>query len=344
MTRDVTPHTGTDAATLTSSGWRRRGIGRLRVVRGDLAATWGVLLTFALVFVFFSLDIPGVFFQAANLASISNAALIDALIAAGLTVPLVMGDFDLSVGGMASLSSALCVVLMALHGWSTGTAIVVALLVAVAIGVLNGILVAVLNASAFIITLAMGSVLTGIEFLLTKQQTVNTGLPTSFTDIGSASVAQVIAPVFVVAVIVAVVGLVMSHTVAGREVYAVGANREAARLAGVQVVRRRLIGFTVSAGLAGLAGIFISATLGDSSPSSGAPYLLPAFAAAFLGSVLFPSRRFSVVGAAIAAWLLQMVATGLVEENLEAWTINVFNGAVLILAVLTALKTRRFAR
>jgi ribose transport system permease protein len=84
----------------------------------------------------------------------------------------------------------------------------------------------------------------------------------------------------------------------------------------------------------------MSAISGNYSPSQGAAYLLPAFAAAFLGSALFPARRFSVVGAAAAALLLQMVATGLVLLQLEAWTINVFNGVVLAAAILMARRAR----
>jgi ribose transport system permease protein len=296
------------------------------------------------VFIFFSVDLPGVFFRGENHASICNSAVVEALIAAGLTIPLVMGDFDLSVGSMASVSGALAVILMAQDGWSVVPAIIAGLALCVVFGIVNGILVAVFNASAFIMTLAMASVITGVEYLLTKQETIVSGIPKGFADIGSASVGGVIAPVFVVVGIVLVAGLIMSHTIAGREVYAAVANREAARLVGVRITRLRMVAFVISALLAGLAGIFISAILSDTTPNAGSSYLLPAFAAAFLGSVLFPSRRFSVVGAAIAAWLLQMGATGLVEENFAAWTISVFDGGVLILAVLTALKTRRFAR
>jgi ribose transport system permease protein len=126
-------------------------------------------------------------------------------------------------------------------------------------------------------------------------------------------------------------------------VRAVGSNPAASRLLGLPVTRLRIIALMLSGGCAALAGIFIVATAGNSFPNAGEPHLLPAFAAAFLGSTLFPARRFSLIGSWAAAWLLEMVATGLVELNLQSWTINVFDGLVLIVAIVTAMQVRRRA-
>jgi ribose transport system permease protein len=301
---------------------------------------YGVLVTFAVVFAFFAVDVPGTFLTGQNLANITNAAAVDGLLAVGITVPLVIGDFDLSVGSGASLGGALAIVLMANHGWAPLPAVATALALGLAVGVANGLVIGVLGASSFIITLAMGSVLTGIEFLLTKQQTIIIGIPQSFVSFGSHTIVGVELPVYITVALTVVLALAMSQTPAGRYVRAVGSNQAASRLLGLPVTRLRIAGLVISAGCAALAGVFIVATAGNSFPNAGEPHLLPAFAAAFLGSTLFPSRQFSLVGSWISAWLLGMVATGLVELNLQSWTIDVFDGLVLIVAIVTAIQVR----
>ncbi|MBS1860281.1 MAG: ABC transporter permease [Actinobacteria bacterium] len=304
---------------------------------------YGVLLTFAAVFAFFVIDIPGVFLTGTNMANITDAAAVDGLLAVGITLPLIIGDFDLSIGAGASLSGAVAIVLMSQHGWSPVMAVIAALLLAVAVGLANGGIIAGLGASSFIITLAMGSVLVGIQFLLTKQETIILGIPASFTDFGTKTIGGVELPAYITLAVTLGLAFLVAQTPVGRYVRAVGANPDAARFLGLPVVRLRIAALVTSAICAALAGIFIVAVAGNSFPNAGEPHLLPAFAAAFLGSTLFPSRQFSLIGAVISAWLLEMVATGLVELNLSSWTTYVFNGLVLIVAIVAALKGRRAA-
>jgi ribose transport system permease protein len=307
---------------------------------GVVLASYGVLITFALVFLTFSVLRPDTFPTSSNMASILSFAVIQAAVAVGLTIPLIMNDFDLSVSSSASLGGAIVVVLTAMHDVPTPVAIALALAAGALIGVLNGVLIAVFDASSLIITLATGSVLTGAEYLMTGQKAIFTDVPESFTTLGSTSVQGVTLPVFFIALVVALLWMLTTKTTFGRYIYAVGANPDAARIVGLPVKWLRILGLVGSGMLAVTAGIVMSAIAGSYSPNQGSAYLLPAFAAAFLGSALFPARRFSVVGAAVAALLLQMVATGLVLLQLEAWTINVFNGVVLAAAILMARRAR----
>lgn len=331
------------AATSAASPEDSSGSPRLNRPRANVGAlsSYGVLLTFAAVFAFFAIDMPSVFLTGRNMADILDTAAVPALIAVGLTIPLVIGDFDLSVGSAASLAGALTIVVMAKHGWAPVPAAIVALCVGLLVGLLNGLIIAVLGASSFIITLAMGSVLTGVEFLLTNQQTIIIGIPKSFVDFGTAAVGGVQVPVFIVLGIAIILAFALSQTPFGRYVRAVGANRSAATFLGLPVRRLRVSALVISGVCAALAGVFIVSVAGNSFPNAGEPNLLPAFAAAFLGSTLFPSRRFSLIGTWAAAWLLEMVATGLVELNLASWTIYVFNGLVLMIAIVAALHGRR---
>lgn len=303
-------------------------------------SVYAVLFTFVVIFAFFSIERPTVFPTWDNTVAILNASSVTMLIAAGLTPALIVNDFDLSVASMASLGSALVVVLTAQHGLSTPLAILLVLLVAMIVGCINGALVVIHEGSSFILTLAVGSALTGLEFLLTGQKTIFTGIPHSLTDLGAQGIQSIVLPVLIAAVLAIALSAAVATTIFGRQLYAVGANARAANVIGIRVARVKVTCMCISALLAALAGIFISATTSNSYPSAGAPYLLPAFAAAFLGSTLFASRRFTPLGSALAAILLQAVSTGLVEMNYSSWTINAFDGLVLILAV-TAAKSRR---
>jgi ribose transport system permease protein len=245
---------------------------------------------------------------------------------------------------MASLAGAMSVVLMSMHGVGVAPAIALSLVVAVVVGLVNGFLVAVLNLSSFITTLAMGSILTGIEFKFTDQHTIVDNIPSGFLNLGSPKTGGLIGPFFLLLVVCVLGGLVLSASRVGRNMYAIGANPEAARLAGVPVRWMRVGGFVIAAVLAAVAGIVITAVAGSSFPNAASSQLLPAFAAAFLGSVLFPSRRFSVVAAVLAAFLLQMVSTGLVQAAYPFWTTYIFNGVVLVAAMLTALNLREIRR
>ena len=315
----------------------QRAGGAARV--GPTLMTFGVLATFVICFAVFAIAESSVFLTGSNMAGIANVAAIDALIAVGVTVPLIMRDFDLSVAAAASLGSALVVVLISENAWNLWAAITVVLMIGALIGLVNGVIVARLGASSFIATLAMGSVLTGVQYLLTDQKTVVGNLPLAFTDLGGVLAVGLVVPVFAAVAVAGVVAVALTQTAFGRYVHAIGSNPEAAAIVGLRVTRVRILGFVVAGMCAVLAGVFISTVSGNSFPDAGQSHLLPAFAAAFLGATLFPSRRFSALGAAGAAWLLQMIATGLVDLNLASWTINVFNGVVLIAAILTARRT-----
>ena len=234
MSPDVRQGSGTDStarlsspspSSLAADGSQRRA--RLAPLRA--LASYAVLLTFATIFVFFSTQRPDVFPTGDNAVAILNASAITMLIAAGLTPALIVNDFDLSVASMASLASALVVVLTAQHAVPTPIAILVVLAVALVIGLGNGLLVVAHPGSSFIATLAVGSALTGVEFFLTDQETIFTGIPPSLTDLGLLGVGGVVIPVLLAGVLGIALTLLISVTVFGRRVRAVGANARASQ-------------------------------------------------------------------------------------------------------------------
>jgi ribose transport system permease protein len=251
-----------------------------------------------------------------------------------------MGDFDLSISGVVAFVGSLVVVLQALHNWDFQIAILFGLIVAIAIGLLNGFLIARLGGSSFVITLALGSVYSGLVLWVTGSETIYSGLKPGFLSLGQDSLFGIRLPIIYAAVIAVVLFVVTERTVLGRKFYAVGENSTAAYLTGMPVRRLRTYGLVISALAAGFGGMVLFAQAGSTYSNAGSPFLLAGFSAAFLGAALRSNGRFSVLGSAVSVVLVQAVATGLTIVSLPAWTINVFEGSILAVAILLAPQVR----
>ena len=321
---------GPDEAAGRPASARRSG----RETAEMILAKYGVLIAFVVMIVVFSLARSGSFPTWENAKSILTAAAPMFVIAGGLTVILVMQDFDLSFGAMIGLAAGAAVALMANDGWSWPMALIAALLFGIAAGAVNGFLVSYLGGPSFIITLAMGTVLTGVEFALTDQKTIFSGVAQGYTDIGQNSFLGLNNMVWIAAVIAVILWALLDRTEVGRYMYAIGGNPEAARLAGIRTRFLRLLGFVVVGLAAAVVGVLISSQSGAYSPSPGLSFLLPAFAAAFLGSAVFRPGEFNIPGTVIGVLFLGVIQTGLTMLNLETYVINLVQGGVLISAVL----------
>lgn len=300
----------------------------------NFLARYGVLVAFVVVVIVFSIAKPDTFPTWENVKNILTAAAPALIIAGGLTVPLVMQDFDLSFGAMASLAGGAAVVLMAKEDMSWVVAILAALALGLAAGTLNGFLISYLGGSSFIITLAMGTVLTGVEFAVTSQDTIFSGVDPSYTQIAQNTILGLSNQVWIAAILALGIWVLLDMSEAGRYMYAIGGNPEAARLSGISTRRLRLMGFVIVAVMAAIAGILLTGNSASYSPSFGVSFLLPAFAAAFLGSAVLRPGEFNIPGTVIGVLFLGVIQTGLTQLNLEAYVINLVQGGILIFAVL----------
>lgn len=306
--------------------------------RGNRVATsigrFGVVTAFVASIILFSVLRPSIFPTWGNASTILNNAAIGILVAVGLTIVLVLGDFDLSIGAMLGLGAALSAVTMAKHGQSWIIALLLVIGAGVVVGLVNGVLVARLGINSFIATLGTSSAITGLEYYVAGQKTIFQGLPAGFLDM--ATVRWFGLSVFlVVAIVVALIlHLVMHHFEAGRYMYAIGTNRVAARLAGIRVTGLRISGFLIAAIISGVGGFLLVSQAGSYYPNAGASFLLPAYAAAFLGAAFFRDLLFRVLATVVGVLFLQMLQTGLTQLNLEAWVSNLAQGAVLVFALL----------
>jgi ribose transport system permease protein len=298
------------------------------------------------IIVLFSLWVPETFPNLATAKQILNANAITALAALSITIPLSARVFDLSFAGVMTLTGVTVAHLIAKAGVPVVPAILLALGVGVGVGLINAFVVVVMKIDSFIGTLATGSLIAALVTMITKEVPITDAkLGGAFAKIGQTSVDGITLSVFYCAVVAIGIWYLLEHTATGRRLYATGFNPDAARLAGVRIDRLRFMSLVASGGLAGATGIILASTLGSGSPTAGAPYLLPAFAAAFLGATQLKHGRFNAGGTIIAVLLLGTGVTGLALANAPQWAGDMFVGVVLISALaLTGLQRRTTRR
>ena len=299
----------------------------------------GAVYVLVLMIAVFGIWIPTTFLSTITALTIFNEQAITALVALSLVVPLAAGVFDLSVGYNMGLAAVVVAWLLANTTVSPPVAIILTLLVSLCVGAINGAIVVLLRIDSFIGTLASGSLLLGAILALTGNvQIVNR--VDSLTPYSESSLFGYTVPVFYALALGIALWYVMEHTRTGRYVYATGFGPDAARLAGIRVGRLRFLSLLTSAVISGSAGILITARIGVGSPTVGPSYLLPAFAAVFLGATQLKPGRFTAWGTLLAVLLLGTVTVGMSLAEVPPWLPYLFNGLALIAAVAAAGRRR----
>jgi ribose transport system permease protein len=312
-----------------------REAGRRRGSVGRFLNKYGVVVAFIAFLVFFSALLPHTFFTRGNFVTMLSSQAVLLIVALGLTIPLSTGEFDLSIGSVVAFSGVLLAVLTGNLHWSTPLALLAVAVAGVVVGIVNGLFVVAFGVNAFIATLGTSTILTGLALAVSDGQIVSLGAD-SIASFATAQWAGLSTPVFVALAVALALWYVYEHTPLGRYLFFVGEGREVARLAGIRVGRLRWGAFVASALLCTLAGTLAVGNLGAAVPSIGASYLLPAFAAAFLGATTLRPGRFNAWGTVIALYLLEAGVTGLQLLGASSWVEQVFNGSALVVAVTFA--------
>lgn len=314
-----------------------------RVALG-VVANYGVLIAMALMILVFGLAVPnGAFFSANNLLNIVNQSALTAIIASGLTIVLVVGEFDLSIGYAASLAGVLVTGLAVNQGVPLAASIALALLVGAAVGVVNGLLVTKAGVNAVVATLGIGTVLIGLGFGYTAGSPI-VAVPKVFTDITLGRFLGVQNPIWYMLVVLAVLWVLLNRTVLGQRIQAVGANKGAARLAGIRTDRVKIAAFVIAGVCAAIAGILLASLLGSGTASAADGYLLDSFAAVFLGSAVLRDGDFHIVGTLIGVLVVNIGFNGLSLMGTPTFWQFIFKGGILVLAVALSTVARRYAR
>jgi ribose/xylose/arabinose/galactoside ABC-type transport system permease subunit len=302
----------------------------------------GGLYVLALIVLYFSVTVSATFPQWDTVRQILNGNAVSAMAALALIIPMSAGVFDISVAFTMSLSGVLAAWVVVHTGLPLPVAVALAVLAAVGVGIVNGVVVVVMRIDSLIATLATGSLIAAVITMVTHDNSISDAkLNGSFSQIAQRSFHGLTVPILYALVMAVAIWHLQQHTATGRRLYAVGFNRDATRLAGINTEVLRFATLVVSATLAGFSGVVLASSIGSGSPTAGTPYLLYAFAAVFLGATQLKEGRFNAWGTIIAVLLLGTGTTGLGLAGAAAWARSMFTGIVLIAALaVTGLQRR----
>jgi ribose transport system permease protein len=313
----------------------------------------GTLFGFALIVAFFAWQLPDTFLTARNLLNITQQLSMLAVVAATMTIVMVMGDFDLSVGSMASLSGIVAASMFAL-GYPVWMGLALALLVGLAGGLANGVLVSLVGILPFVATLGTLTVFNGLAFFISDGRTIfGRDIPTEFSGfargglpldaLGLEGLRLPYLTLTAVAVIV-LCWVLLEHTIFGRRLYAIGGNKEAAHLAGLRVRRLRLIAFGLTGLGAATAGLMYAARVASANPTQGSGLMLDAIAAVFLGMTMSRQGEPRVLYTLVGVLLLGILDNGLTQMQVDSYIREILVGLIVISAVAVASLTKARAR
>jgi len=293
---------------------------------------YGTIITLILLIVIFSITTE-TFLEPRNLLNIVAHISMLMIIATGLTVCMVPGDFDMSIGSVASLSGIFFSSLV-VRNFPLIPSILVVLLMGAVFGLTAGLLVTKVRISAFIATLALGQVATGINFMYTRGQEVFGDFSKGFLSLGQGKTFSIIPnQVLIMIGIVFIFAFTMEKTKVGRYMYAIGGSIHASFLSGIKVNLYRIFGLMISGGLAAFTGCILASRLGSRQPTAGDSYLMDAIAAAYIGMTTIKTSRPNIIGTLIGVLFIGVIENGLVLIGVSYFFQYIAKGVIIILAV-----------
>lgn len=312
-----------------------------RLVVADVVDRYGILFAWLVVIIIFSVLDPNTFFTAANFQTVFGSQAVLVILSLALLIPLTVGEFDLSIAGAMSVAIVFIGFLNVQEGWPILAAVVVALASGVVIGLINTFFVMVVGLPSIVVTLGSGTLWMGVAYGIEPSNVA--GISPGLVNFTNTDFLFGLPLAFYYGLLLTLVLFyVYSFTPLGRYLHFVGANRQVARLSGIPVTRIRAGSLMVSSIASSVAGVVLVGTLASSSPSVASAYLLPAFAAVFLGGTAITPGRFNPWGTFIAVYFLITGITGLELFGLTGWVEDAFYGASLVFAVaLSRIVARR---
>ncbi len=304
---------------------------------------YGAVITVIGVVVFFSI-VNEHFLTYNNLKDILKAISVTTFLALGVTFSLVVDGFDVSVGSTTSLATIAAASALVLHRQELFVTLLVPLLCGVAVGLFNAFLVVKVKLPDLLATLAVMYIVNGIQLTYTKGYTIYEGMALdngaatgrfipSFLFIGQGELLGIPVAVILMLLIVLLAHLFLERTTIGRHMYMVGGNPEAANLFGIPVNRYRVLAYVLSGLLAAVGGIVLTSRIGTGQVSAGAPLLMDAVAAAYIGYALFGEKKPSVIGTLLGSILIGVLLNGLTMMNVPYFAQDIVKGSILVLAL-----------
>lgn len=300
----------------------------------------GIFLVVVVIMVILTIASPN-FATASNLAIVARIIALNSIIAMGMTMVILLGGIDLSVGSVVALTSVVVGFVLVKLGMPIWVTILAGLAVGALVGFFNGLLVIRTGVAPFIITLGMMGLARGLALVITKGSTIS-GLPESYLALGQGYLGLVPYPVIIMLVLAVVIHIMLSRTTFGRRIYFIGSNEDAAILSGINVNRIKVIVFALCSTLAATEAVIETARMSTAQPASGVGYELTAIGAVIIGGASMSGGEGTILGTILGATLLGLITNGLILLGVSAYWQQVFSGAIIILAV--ALDTWRRRR
>jgi simple sugar transport system permease protein len=305
---------------------------------------YGAIALLAFIILYFS-TISDAFFSYGNFTDILRSISIVTLLALGVTFTLVVDGFDLSVGSTMSLSTVVTASLMVWYEIPLWLVLLLPLLVGVLVGVVNSFLIVVIGIPDLLATLSMMYIVAGLHRTYTEGYSVYNNMPLTsggtapgqlseaFLWIGQGQMLGLPVPVWIMLVLVLASYIVLNHTRWGRILYMTGGNAEAARLSGVNVKKVKFTAYVVSGVFASMAGILFTARVGSGQIDAGAPLLMEAVAAVFVGYSVLGAGKPNALGTFFGAAVIGILLNGLTILNLPYYAFDIIKGGVLVAAL-----------
>lgn len=290
----------------------------------------GILIAFVLLFIFLSV-FSNSFLSSKNLLSVSRQICINMLLALGITMVLIVGGIDLSVGSVVGLVGVVSVMLMN-SGVHWFLACLIGLCIGAVVGIINGVIIAYTGMAPFIVTLSTMGALRGVAYTITGGRSIACQ-DEVFNSIGNGYFLGVPIPVYIVVVALIVISIILYRTKFGRHMYAIGGNPSAAVFSGIKINKETLKVYIISGVLAALAGLILATRLSSGQPSAGNGYESDAISAAVLGGTSFTGGIGTVSGTFFGAMVIGILSNGLNLLHIDSYPQMIIKGVVIIAAV-----------
>lgn len=314
-------------AEMVHTGRKGQLVSRLKSIR-----EFNILIAFVLLCVFLAIGSPQ-FLTSSNIFGVMRAFSLTAIMAVGMTLVIMTGGIDISVGSLLGLSALLAGVTLN-AGWTSWAAVAAGILAATAFGLFNGLLVTRLQMPPFIVTIGTMSIGRGIIYVVTRGYPISVPIDNQdFAVLGQGYVGPVPVPVVIMLVVALIGHVLLTQTRFGRYTAAIGGNELATRLSGVNVDRVKLLVYTLSGFFSGIAGIVLLARLVSVQPSAGLGYEMPVIAACVIGGASLAGGEGSIVGSLLGAALIGVLENGMVLLGINTYAQQAVTGAVILLAV-----------
>jgi ribose transport system permease protein len=302
--------------------------------RGSILQRYGTEVTLASILVVLCVLLTfatPVFLTSGNLSNLVKQSAINGIIALGMTVVIITGGIDLSVGSVVGLAGMIAGMLMT-SGIAPWVAAIVAVIVCFFVGMGNGVMIHEGGIAPFIATLGSMTMVRGLVQLLTNARTIS-GLPDGFLRFGTADYIGMPSQFWVWAILATILTVVLNRTRFGRNVYVIGSSPEVARLSGISLRANLYFAYGISGLMAGIAGVVLTARVRMAAPTAGSTYELYAIAAAVIGGASLSGAQGTILGSVLGALIMTTIASGGNLLGIDAFTLQIAIGALIVLAV-----------